>query len=446
MKIVLNYPQKITLKYLLFFILFISTNQFAQVGIGTENPDGSAVLDLDSDSKGLLLPRLTTVQRNAITNPAKGLMIYNITSNDSEINIGTPDAANWIGVRKPNALAIYTVSENTDITTTSAENSLVTGMEITPTAGTYIALFNAQLSSAGNTTEGFSSDQGVNDLTKIYDELIAYKPESGKDSTHDLVFGNGETLLPGVYKVAGAPSISGTLTLDGGDDKDNQNPVFIIKASGAFTTVDGATVVLTGNAKAENVYWLSDAAMSTAANTTMIGTMIGGGNGGAGAVSLGAKTTLNGRMFTKLGAVSLGANTVINIPLMSGPVNLRSLSTFAMFSSSGNVSDVATSNTTGDAGAVVGTLIMSGEHTGKKYPPGSKEESTIQVYPTTYSFYNNKVEVPHSKRTIKQMSAIVSLQAKITLVGDNNSIEVRWSVDTGEAILSNRVFSMIRLN
>ena len=445
MKVVLNYPQKITLKYLLFLILFISTNQFAQVGIGTENPDSSAVLDLDSDSQGLLLPRLTTDQRNSIKNPAKGLMIYNITSNDSEINIGTPDAANWVGVRKPNDLAMYTVSENIDMTTTSAENSLVTGMEITPTAGTYIALFNAQLSSAGNTKQGFSSSQGSNDLAKIYDEFIAYKDDKG--TSHGLLFGgaNGETLLPGVYKVAGAPSISGTLTLDGGNDKDNLNPVFIIKASGAFTTVDGATVVLAGNAKAENVYWLSGAAMSTAANTTMIGTMIGGGNG-AGAVSLGAKTTLNGRMFTKSGAVTLGANTVINIPLKNGPVDLRSLSTFAMFSSSGNVSDVATSNTTGDAGAVVGTLIMSGEHTGKKYPPGTEEESTIQVYPTTYSFYNNNVEVPHSRRTIKQMSAIVSLQAKITLIGDNNPIEVRWSVNKGEAILSNRVFSMIRIN
>lgn len=442
MKIVLNYPPKITFKYLLFFILFIATNQFAQVGIGTENPDGSAVLDLDSDSKGFLLPRLTTDQRNSITNPAKGLMIYNITSNDSEVNIGTPDAANWIGVRKPNDLAIYTVSENTDMTTASEENSLVTGMEISPTAGTYIALFNAQLSSAGNTREGFSSDQGSSDLAKIYDELIAYKYENGTDNTHVIAFGNGETLKPGVYKVAGAPSISGTLTLDGGN---KSNPIFIIKASGAFTTVDGAKVILAGNAKAENVYWLSGAAMSTAANTAMIGTMIGGGNG-AGAVSLGAKTTLNGRMFTKLGAVTLGANTVINIPLKTGTANLSSLSTFAMFSSSGNVSDVATSNTTGDTGAVVGTLIMSGEHIGKKYPPGTAEESTIQVYPTTYSFYSNNVEVPNSSRTIKQMSAIVSLQAKITLVGENNPIEVRWSVNTGEAVLSNRVFSMIRIN
>jgi hypothetical protein len=445
MKIVLNYPQKITFKYVLLFILFISTNQFAQVGIGTENPDGSAVLDLDSNSKGLLLPRLTTVQRNAITNPAKGLMIYNVTSNDSEVNIGTPDAPNWVGVRKPNDLAIYTVSENTNMTTASAENSLVTGMEITPTAGTYIALFNAQLSSAGNTIEGFSSSQGPKDLTKIYDELIAFKAD--EEISHGLTFGgtSGETLLPGIYKVTGAPSISGRLTLDGGNDNNNLNPVFIIKASGALTTVDGATVVLAGNAKAENVYWLSGAAMSTAANTTMIGTMIGGGNG-AGAVSLGAKTTLNGRMFTKLGAVTLGANTVINIPLKNGPVNLRSLPTFAMFSSSGNVSDVATSNTTGDTGAVVGTLVMSGEHTGKEYPPGTEEESTVQVYPTTYSFYSNNVEVPDSRRTIKQMSAIVSLQAKIILVGDNNPIEVRWSVKTGEAILSNRVFSMIRVN
>lgn len=50
----------------------------AQVTIGTNNPpDPSAILDLQSANGGLLFPRLTTVQRNAIVNPAIGLSIYN---------------------------------------------------------------------------------------------------------------------------------------------------------------------------------------------------------------------------------------------------------------------------------------------------------------------------------------------------------------------------------
>ena len=46
------------------------------VGIGTNTPDNSAVLDIQSVDKGLLIPRLSLEQRNTINNPAIGLMIY----------------------------------------------------------------------------------------------------------------------------------------------------------------------------------------------------------------------------------------------------------------------------------------------------------------------------------------------------------------------------------
>jgi len=52
----------------------------AQVGIGTENPDESAVLELESTEKGFLPPRLTNTERDAIQNPAEGLVIYNTDS------------------------------------------------------------------------------------------------------------------------------------------------------------------------------------------------------------------------------------------------------------------------------------------------------------------------------------------------------------------------------
>src|ERR1041385_5977583 len=52
------------------------------VGINPSgNPaDPSAILDASSTTKGQLLPRMTTTQRNAITSPAEGLQIFNITT------------------------------------------------------------------------------------------------------------------------------------------------------------------------------------------------------------------------------------------------------------------------------------------------------------------------------------------------------------------------------
>lgn len=59
----------------------ITLNQFGSVGIGTDSPDSSALLDLSSNSKGLLPPRMTQVQRDAISYPAVGLVIFNTDSN-----------------------------------------------------------------------------------------------------------------------------------------------------------------------------------------------------------------------------------------------------------------------------------------------------------------------------------------------------------------------------
>ena len=58
-------------------VLLFSTFSFAQVGIGTTSPNASAILEVSSTSKGFLLPRMSTEQRNAISSPAEGLTVYN---------------------------------------------------------------------------------------------------------------------------------------------------------------------------------------------------------------------------------------------------------------------------------------------------------------------------------------------------------------------------------
>ncbi|MGB3605701.1 MAG: hypothetical protein WA775_14935 [Psychroserpens sp.] len=66
--------------------LLLTSTCFAQVGIGIEVPDPSSILHLESTEGGLLLPKLTTVQRDAITDPANGLTIYNLTTEGIEVN------------------------------------------------------------------------------------------------------------------------------------------------------------------------------------------------------------------------------------------------------------------------------------------------------------------------------------------------------------------------
>ena len=70
----------ILLRLIIFVILFNTPYYYlnAQVGIGTTEPDISAALEIASTDSGFLPPRLTRAQRNALNNPARGLMIYNL--------------------------------------------------------------------------------------------------------------------------------------------------------------------------------------------------------------------------------------------------------------------------------------------------------------------------------------------------------------------------------
>lgn len=68
--------------------LLTSTIAMCQIGIGNTNPDASSMLDIQSTSAGLLIPRMTKTQRDNIVAPAQGLQVYNITDNTSDIYSG----------------------------------------------------------------------------------------------------------------------------------------------------------------------------------------------------------------------------------------------------------------------------------------------------------------------------------------------------------------------
>jgi microcystin-dependent protein len=73
---------RITL-FLFVLCLFMTMNAYSQkgVGIGTTDPDGSAVLDVVAAGtpRGMLIPRLSTDDRNNIASPAEGLVVYDLT-------------------------------------------------------------------------------------------------------------------------------------------------------------------------------------------------------------------------------------------------------------------------------------------------------------------------------------------------------------------------------
>ena len=63
-----------------FLFTLLTTGLFAvasaQVGIGTNSPDASAALEVSATDKGILIPRMSSSQRNGIASPAQGLMVF----------------------------------------------------------------------------------------------------------------------------------------------------------------------------------------------------------------------------------------------------------------------------------------------------------------------------------------------------------------------------------
>lgn len=114
-------------KVLIFFSALNFIFSYGQVGIGTTTPNSSAILEINSTNSGILIPRMTLAQRNAITTPANGLLIYqtdgttgfwyyngtiwtNFSSAGWSIigNNGTNSSSNYIGTNDNNDFILST--------------------------------------------------------------------------------------------------------------------------------------------------------------------------------------------------------------------------------------------------------------------------------------------------------------------------------------------------
>ncbi len=80
------------MKYILLLFFFCSIS-YAQVGIGTTTPDASSVLEVTSTSSGILIPRMTEVQRTGITTPATGLLVY---QTDNTVGFWYYNGSTWV--------------------------------------------------------------------------------------------------------------------------------------------------------------------------------------------------------------------------------------------------------------------------------------------------------------------------------------------------------------
>jgi hypothetical protein len=114
----------------LFFLIIILSNlpAIAQVGVGTDAPHPSAILEIKSSNTGFLFPRMSTSNRDNITAPAEGLIIYNTDTKCIEARVDN----NWLCI---NNSSLTTTTTNAIDSPCNSTNPTVINDVFNPSTG-----------------------------------------------------------------------------------------------------------------------------------------------------------------------------------------------------------------------------------------------------------------------------------------------------------------------
>lgn len=135
------------------------------------------------------------------------------------------------------------------------------------------------------------------DLTAAYTNAAA-QPCPGTNNFTGVNLG-GKNLVPGVYCQTTAPTLTGTLTLNG-------SGIYIFQIGSTLVTASGARVVLIGGAQPCQVFWQVGSSATIATSTTFIGNIMA-----LTSIAMQTGATLNGRALARNGAVTLDTNRII---------------------------------------------------------------------------------------------------------------------------------------
>jgi len=279
----------------------ISTASFTVAGPGTTPVTGTVAYDVVS--KIATFRPLSNLAQNTV---------YRAT-----MTTGVKDLAG-------NALASNFVWNFATAATTAGQAPVALG-----SATTFAVLAGSTVSSTGGST--VNGDLGVSPGTTLtgaptvngtthlgdpaaaqaqLDLTTAYNDAAGRTVGPVAVAGNlgGQTLTPGLYKSTSSLEISsGDLTLDAQGDA---NAVFIFQIASTLTTTSGRQVILSGGAKAANIFWQVGSSATLGTGSVLEGNILA-----LTSITLTTGATLEGRALARNGAVTLDSNTVgLGIP------------------------------------------------------------------------------------------------------------------------------------
>ncbi len=291
-------------KNLLIVGLFLTSQLFAQTGIGTTTPHASAKLDVTSTDKGFLPPRMTSSQRTNIPSPAAGLMVY---QTDGTAGLYYYNGSAWIYIINSTTNVLSVVNGGTGTTTSTGTGSVVLNTNATlanPTLTTpTLGVASGTSLSLTATTTGTSTSTGA---------LIV----SGGVGIAGQIFAGGiqNTPIGNTTPNSGAfTSLSATGNLTGGNSSTSNISGFAANitstsANYSITSADNGKVIQSTSASAITI--TIPTGLPTGFNCTVV-------QMGAGQVSF-SGTYLNRTGFTKTASqysvvsiLHLGSNSIL---------------------------------------------------------------------------------------------------------------------------------------
>ena len=151
-----------------------------------------------------------------------------------------------------------------------------------------------------------STAQAKADLLRVYSYLNILPVDI--ELLYPAQFGRNLVLTPHTYLLNAATTLTDSLYLNA---QGNSNAVFVIKIIGALTTSTHSKIILINGAKAKNVFWLIEGAVSINNYSVFKGTIVCN-NGALGALNTGV--VLEGRALTTSGALTTTAVTTTMAP------------------------------------------------------------------------------------------------------------------------------------
>jgi hypothetical protein len=423
-------PTALIVTFYLLFFTFSSNAQSISINQTGALPNASALLDIQGNDQGLLIPKVALTSTADATTISNGNVTSLLIYNTAAIADVVPGYYYWNGsvwkAISRQKKDYYEVDATTNIAHTAGASNVNSMVITTADAGNHRTEAVLDYTSVGGTI-----------VTTAMADNIALRAEIAalpQTSTHVVGFLNETITANSVIDVVGAASLGGNIDYDAGGDP---NAIFVIRVTTTITAAALSTYTLSNGAQACNIFWVAGSTVALTGAATVAGTYMSGTTGAAAAGSV-----INGRFIALAGTIVLTTVAEFTVPTGTSALTMGVLNGFIVFSNAGAVTATAATaqNFTGDVGTstAVGNTGWEGLNGNTYFGVG-----TIGF---VGSFVMALDGTPIESTRITATGSRVYFRSKTITTGAGGVISIMYDITLGTMTIGDRNIFSLRLD